>query len=84
MSTTGWFTEDFTLAELKTLRAKERLPQIRQENTIYDGRYQVPTFAEVLALRAKLSRSTGDRSGSSPRSSTRRTSTAWGSTPRPP
>jgi glycerophosphoryl diester phosphodiesterase len=52
---TGWFTEDFTLAELKTLRAKERLPQVRQENTIYDGRYEVPTLAEVLRLRERLS-----------------------------
>ena len=53
---TGWFTEDFTLAELRTLRVVERLPDLRQENTLYDGRYQVPTFDEVLALRARLSR----------------------------
>jgi len=53
---TGWFTEDFTLAEIKTLRAIERLPAIRQHNTIYDGLFQVPTFAEVLALRKELSR----------------------------
>jgi len=53
---TGWFTEDFTLVELKTLRAKERLPLVRQENTMYDGRFQIPTFAEVLALRERLSR----------------------------
>ncbi len=52
----GWFTEDFTLVELKTLRAKERLPALRQENTMYDGRFQIPTFAEVLALREKLSK----------------------------
>lgn len=45
---TGWFTEDFTLKELKTLRAKERLPDIRPANTAYDGVYQVPTFDEVL------------------------------------
>ncbi|MGP3926411.1 glycerophosphodiester phosphodiesterase [Streptomyces sp. 8N616] len=45
---TGWFTEDFTLAELKTLRAKERIPAVRQENTLYDGRWQVPSFEEVL------------------------------------
>ena len=56
VAVTGWFTEDFTLAELKTLRAKERLPEIRQENTIYDGRFQIPTFAEVLRLRDRLSR----------------------------
>jgi glycerophosphoryl diester phosphodiesterase len=54
-SFTGWFTEDFTLAEIKTLRAIERLPAIRQHNTIYDGLFQVPTFAEVLALRKQLS-----------------------------
>jgi glycerophosphoryl diester phosphodiesterase len=53
---TGWFTEDFTLAELKTLRAKERIPQIRQRNTIYDGRFQVPTFQEVIDLTRRLSR----------------------------
>ncbi|HEX6356775.1 glycerophosphodiester phosphodiesterase [Actinophytocola sp.] len=53
---TGWFTEDFTLAELKTLRAKERIPDIRQRNTIYDGRYQVPTFQEVVDLSKRLSR----------------------------
>ncbi|MGW4164832.1 glycerophosphodiester phosphodiesterase [Streptomyces sp. NPDC004788] len=45
---TGWFTEDFTLAELKTLRAKERIPAVRQRNTLYDGRWAVPTFEEVL------------------------------------
>jgi glycerophosphoryl diester phosphodiesterase len=53
---TGWFTEDFTLAELKTLRAKERIAPIRQENTIYDGRYQVPTLQEVIDLTRRLSR----------------------------
>jgi glycerophosphoryl diester phosphodiesterase len=53
---TGWFTEDFTLAELKTLRAKERIPQIRQRNTIYDGRFEVPTFQQVIDLSKRLSR----------------------------
>jgi glycerophosphoryl diester phosphodiesterase len=52
----GWFTEDFTLAELKTLRAKERLPQIRQQNTLYDGRYQVPTLQEVIDLAKRKSK----------------------------
>jgi glycerophosphoryl diester phosphodiesterase len=51
-----WFTEDFTLAELKTLRAKERLPDIRQHNTMYNGRYTIPTFQEVIDLRDQLSR----------------------------
>lgn len=48
VAVTGWFTEDFTLAELKTLRAKERIPAVRQRNTLYDGRWDVPTFEEVL------------------------------------
>ncbi len=49
-SITGWFTEDFTLAELKTLRAKERLPLVRPANTTYDGQFEVPTLDEVLNL----------------------------------
>ncbi|OLB80669.1 MAG: glycerophosphodiester phosphodiesterase [Actinobacteria bacterium 13_2_20CM_2_71_6] len=53
---TGWFTEDFTLADLKTLRAVERLPQVRQHNTLYNGLFEVPTFEEILDLRARLSR----------------------------
>ncbi|MBL0924138.1 MAG: glycerophosphodiester phosphodiesterase [Sphingomonadaceae bacterium] len=47
---TGWFTEDFTLAELKTLRAKERLPQLRKANMAYDGQFGIPTFEEILEL----------------------------------
>lgn len=58
-SVTGWWVEDFTLAELKTLRAKERLPQLRPESASYDGRFDVPTLDEVLVLRAQLSRETG-------------------------
>lgn len=56
---TGWFVDDFTLAELKSLRAKERLPDLRQESSTYDGRYEVPTFEEVLEQREALSRRTG-------------------------
>ncbi|MFC6044276.1 glycerophosphodiester phosphodiesterase [Nocardioides hankookensis] len=63
---TGWFTEDFTLAELKTLRAKERLPQVRPENTAYDGRFEVPTFAEVLRLVQREERRTGRTIGVAP------------------
>ena len=47
---TGWFTEDFTLAELRTLRAEERIPAIRPQNTAFDGRYRIPTFEEVVDL----------------------------------
>ncbi|MEV4611408.1 glycerophosphodiester phosphodiesterase [Kitasatospora sp. NPDC049258] len=56
---TGWFTEDFTLAELRTLRAKERLPQQRQRNTLYDGRWPIPTFREVTEFAARRSRTLG-------------------------
>ncbi len=55
----GWFTEDFTLAELKTLRAKERLPQLRKANMAYDGQFEIPTFAEILALAKIKSTETG-------------------------
>lgn len=53
---TGWFTEDFTLAELKTLRAKERIPAIRPDNTRFDGMYAIPTLSEVIALVKRESR----------------------------
>jgi glycerophosphoryl diester phosphodiesterase len=66
ISETGWFTEDFTLAELQTLRAVERLPDVRQENTIYDGRYQVPTFQQVIDLAKRESARTGRRIGLAP------------------
>jgi glycerophosphoryl diester phosphodiesterase len=49
---TGWFTEDFTLAELKTLRVRERIPQLRPKNQQHDGRLEIPTFAEILAYLA--------------------------------
>ena len=65
-SLVGWFTEDFTLAELKTLRARERLPAVRPGNTDYDGRFPVPTFDEVLALRARLSSELGRPVGIAP------------------
>ena len=47
---TGWFTEDFTLAELKTLRAVERIPALRPANTAFDGRFEIPTLQEVIDL----------------------------------
>jgi glycerophosphoryl diester phosphodiesterase len=59
VSLTGWFTEDFTLAELKTLRAKERIPALRPRNTVYDGLFEVPTFQEVVDLTKHLSRELG-------------------------
>lgn len=47
---TGWFTEDLTLAELKTLRAVERIPDIRPANTAFNGLFEVPTLQEVIDL----------------------------------
>lgn len=55
----GWFTEDFTLAELKTLRAKERLPLLRSGNKAYDGQFEVPTLREIIALAKDASARTG-------------------------
>jgi glycerophosphoryl diester phosphodiesterase len=52
----GWFTEDFTLAEVKTLRARERLPFRSHE---YDGKFLVPTLEEVIALAAERTRASG-------------------------
>ena len=46
----GWFTEDFTLAEIKTLRARERLPALRPQNCAFDGQCTIPTFDEILQL----------------------------------
>jgi glycerophosphoryl diester phosphodiesterase len=51
----GWFTEDFTLAELKTLRAKERIPEIRPQNSSFDGLFEIPTFQEVIDLAKRKS-----------------------------
>ncbi|MGH9252499.1 MAG: glycerophosphodiester phosphodiesterase, partial [Acidimicrobiales bacterium] len=59
----GWFVEDFTLAELKTLRARERLPGIRAHNRFYDGRFEIPTFDEILDLVLAETRRLGRRIG---------------------
>ncbi|GAA0295997.1 glycerophosphodiester phosphodiesterase family protein [Kineococcus aurantiacus] len=56
---TGWFTEDFTYAELRTLRAVERLPELRPHNTVFDGLWPVPTFREALQTRRRLSKELG-------------------------
>lgn len=47
---TGWFTEDFTLAELKTLRARERIPANRPGNVAYNDQFDVPTLQEIIDL----------------------------------
>ncbi|AFY42755.1 glycerophosphodiester phosphodiesterase [Nostoc sp. PCC 7107] len=62
-SKTGWFTEDFTLAEIKTLRAKERIPQLRQQNTIYDDLWEIPTLQEIIDLAKNYSTKLGRNIG---------------------
>ena len=62
----GWFTEDFTLAELKTLRARERLPLLRPGNTAWDNREPILTFDEVVALAREESARTGRVIGIAP------------------
>lgn len=59
----GWFVEDFTLAELRTLRAKERVPASRPANTRYNGLYQVPTFEEIVKLVRAKEAETGRKIG---------------------
>ncbi len=54
VAVTGWFTEDFALAELRHLRARERLPQLRPANRVHDGKELVPTFEEILDMLARL------------------------------
>ena len=56
---TGWFTTDFTLAELKTLRCRERLPKVRPQSAAYDGAFQIVTFEEYLDFIAAESAARG-------------------------
>jgi glycerophosphoryl diester phosphodiesterase len=56
---TGWFTEDFTLAELKELRARERIPAQRPANVSFNDQFQVPTLDEVIELAKAQSRAKG-------------------------
>lgn len=63
---TGFFVHDFTLAEIKTLRSIESIPNIRPRNTLYDGLYEIPTFRELLKLREELSERLGRTIGVMP------------------
>ena len=63
---TGWFTEDFTLAELKTLRARERLPALRPASAAFDGQELIQTFDEVVAVARDASARTGRVIGVAP------------------
>ncbi|MBW4052194.1 MAG: glycerophosphodiester phosphodiesterase [Proteobacteria bacterium] len=61
VSVTGWFTEDFTLQELKSLRARERIPELRPANTRLDGTLEIPTLEEILALAREGRERRGER-----------------------
>lgn len=63
VAVSGWFTEDFTLRELRTLRAEERIPALRPDNTRYDGRYRVPTFDQVVRLAQRRETCDGEEVG---------------------
>lgn len=60
---TGWFTEDFTLAEIKTLRARERLQGMRQESHSYDGQFQIVTLEEIADFTAAEAAARGRKIG---------------------
>lgn len=55
----GWFSDDFTLKEIRTLRAKERYPEIRQANTEWDGQFAIPTLQDVIDLVRAYTEKTG-------------------------
>jgi len=55
----GWFTIDFTLEEIKTLRATEPFPDLRPHTMDLDGDWRVPTLDEILELRAEVSGARG-------------------------
>ncbi|CCQ59424.1 Glycerophosphoryl diester phosphodiesterase [Crocosphaera watsonii WH 0402] len=59
----GWFSEDFTLAEIKELQARERIPGIRPDNTQFNDQFEIPTFAEVIQLVKDVEAETGQQIG---------------------
>ena len=59
----GWFSEDFTLAEIRRLRAVERIPTLRPQNAAYDGEFSIPTLAEIVALVKEEEARSGRRIG---------------------
>jgi glycerophosphoryl diester phosphodiesterase len=56
VATTGWFASDFTLAEIKTLRAKQTFPERPQQ---FNGRFQIPTLQEVINVARRATKRTG-------------------------
>jgi glycerophosphoryl diester phosphodiesterase len=58
-SITGFWSDDFTLAEVKTLRARERIPALRPGNVAFDDQFEIPTLQEVIDLAQRESLNTG-------------------------
>ncbi|MBI3896779.1 MAG: glycerophosphodiester phosphodiesterase [Gammaproteobacteria bacterium] len=63
VSITGWFSEDFTLAEIKQLRAIERIPNVRPANARFDGQFEVPTLQEIIDLVKAQQQASGRKIG---------------------
>lgn len=59
ISYSGWFTEDFNLSELKLLKARERIPEIRPANVKYNDQYDIPTLEQIIELAEKHYKKTG-------------------------
>ena len=59
MSLTGWFTEDLTLSELNQIKARERIPKLRPENTKYNDQFNIPTLEQIIELAEKNYKKTG-------------------------
>ncbi|MEL6521584.1 MAG: phytase [Pseudomonadota bacterium] len=62
-SVTGWFVEDFTLEELKTLRAVEDQPDVRPQSAAFDGQFEIPTLQEIIELIQAHEEATGEEIG---------------------
>ena len=60
---TGWFAEDFTLAEIKTLKARERIPGVRPDNTAFNDQFEIPTLQEIIQLVQQVEADTGRKIG---------------------
>ena len=50
VSVNGWWAQNFTLAEIKTLKARERIPAIRPANTAFNDLFEIPTLQEIITL----------------------------------
>lgn len=59
VSLTGWFTEDFTANELKLIKARERIPALRPNNTQYNDQFNIPTLEQIIELAEQNYKKTG-------------------------